>query len=478
MNIAIPPDLIQEVFELRLPVRAVLNNNLELTGCSLICETGNKKEILVQIGPCDCPEQGDIHLSWTHLSALYSCTCAIVSKEEVDSKIYVRALFPDKIAKEERRKYFRVRPSESRPVLVRFTLADKRVVNIEAVDVSGGGIAFVVPHNISLFQIGDTLFLNIAFPALGEIKSAAVIKDIFRHLNMVRIGMEFLEMPETTQNVVMRYVMIREPEMREESSRIKPSGKPAICFVKESDEHREYEFLAQKFGIVRIDFFNAFSRLIAHPPDLIIVNETPHESPTLLGIISKHKVLKNIPLVLLCRKEKGKDDAQENLFILHLPVSEKLLVKTVENLIEEYRLSKYIQKKRLTVISGKGKKIFILDRNFNISNKSVESLTSCGFEVSIYRFEQGILEKIEKDYPDIILLDEETEKTDPVSLCRLININKTTRAIPKAILTSDAKNFEKFYSQGYFAGFFIKPINTEQLVSRVFELVFPENGNE
>ena len=35
--------------------------------------------------------------------------------------------------------------------------------------------------------------------------------------------------------------------------------------------------------------------------------------------------------------------------------------------------------------------------------------------------------------------------------------------------------FEKFYAQGYFAGFMIKPVNTDRLISKVFELIVPEN---
>jgi hypothetical protein len=335
-------------------------------------------------------------------------------------------------------------------VLVQFALADKRVVNIETVDISRGGIAFVVPHDISRFQIGDTLFLNITLHGLGEINSAAVIRYISHLLNMIIIGMEFLEMPEATEKVVMRYIMLREPEIRDESHKIKSSDKPGICFVEESERPWEYEFLTQNFNVVNIDYFNAFSRLITHPPDLIILNDTPYKSQTLLGVIKRHKVLKHIPLILLSKNENRKDDTQENPLILRLPVSEKLLAKTSEDLIEKYRLSKYIQKKRLTVISGKGKKVPIINRNFHVTNKSIEGLTNCGFEVSIYRFEQDFLTKIEKVHPSIIIIDEETEKTDPVSLCRLININKTIRAIPKVILISEAKNFEDFLFAGIF----------------------------
>ena len=473
-----PENIIQEVFELRLPVKAILDNGIELEGCRLFCEAQNTREILIQTERRGCPEKGKIGLSWTHLSALYSCTVALIAREEIDLKTRLRVLFPDKIIKEERRKYFRVKPSESKPVLVRFALADKRVVNIEAADICGGGIALVVPRDLSRFKAGDALFLNIALPALGEINSAAAIKDVSYLLNMARIGMEFAHMPEETQRIVMRYVMAREPEMREEARRIRPSDKPTVCCVEEKGALWRCEFLAEKFDVARINFFNAFSRLAAGPPDLIIMNDVPEKARTLMGIIRQHKALKGVPVILLSGKEQEENADQENLFILHVPVSEKLLMKTSGDLIEKYRLSRYIEKRRLTVISGQGKKILIIDRSSSVTAKSIESLTNCGFEVGVDRSEENILDKIEKKCPDIILLDEETDKIDPVSLCRLININKTIRAIPKVILTSDARNFEKFYSQGYFAGFLAKPINTEQLMSKMLELAVHGNGRE
>ncbi len=43
-----PANLIQKVFELRLPIRAVFDNNLELTLCKLVREAGSEREILIQ----------------------------------------------------------------------------------------------------------------------------------------------------------------------------------------------------------------------------------------------------------------------------------------------------------------------------------------------------------------------------------------------------------------------------------------------
>jgi CheY-like chemotaxis protein len=79
-------------------------------------------------------------------------------------------------------------------------------------------------------------------------------------------------------------------------------------------------------------------------------------------------------------------------------------------------------------------------------------------------------------HPDNILFDEEMENTNPISLCRSINMNTTINTIPKIIVTSSQKTFNKFYSQGFFAGFITKPVNLEQLISKVFEVIPVKTG--
>jgi len=54
-------------------------------------------------------------------------------------------------------------------------------------------------------------------------------------------------------------------------------------------------------------------------------------------------------------------------------------------------------------------------------------------------------------------------------------LNKSINAIPRIIVTSSRRNFNKFYSQGFFAGFITKPVNPEQLLSKVFEVIPQRN---
>ena len=75
-----------------------------------------------------------------------------------------RIKFPENIAREERRRFVRVRPSEKEPVYMQFVLADKRTVTVEAMDISGGGIACVLPNNLAKFKTGNSFHMAITLP--------------------------------------------------------------------------------------------------------------------------------------------------------------------------------------------------------------------------------------------------------------------------------------------------------------------------
>ena len=152
------------------------------------------------------------------------------------------------------------------------------------------------------------------------------------------------------------------------------------------------------------------------------------------------------------------------------------LSRQSENLVEQYRLSKNITVKPFKTVTGKGNKILIIDHFHHFSKNNIKTLTDYGFEVSVNRNEDNILTKTKQIHPDIILVDEEMENTNPVSMCRSINMNKSINTIPKIIVTSSRKTFNKFYSQGFFAGFITKPVNPEQLLSKVFEVI-PQRNN-
>lgn len=464
-------DYLQEIAELRLPVRVVIDNNLEITDGRILYKIGQKSGLFIKVKNGDYPVSGNITVTGNYANALYKFSSSIIGVTRIDSAHhYLQISIPEKITKEERRKSFRVQPSEQKPVSVSFTMPDSRIITVEAIDISGGGLAIVLPSDIAAFQIGQCLSLNISLPGFEKIETNADIKGVFRLLNMIRIGMAFLEIPEAAHRMLMQYIIYREAETIEEGRHKASAQKARVCLIEESKKYDKYVFLERLCTLVKIDFFNTIPRLAIHPPELIVINADVPEALTLLSLIRSNQRLKFIPFLLLSSRELDVEIPPDST-ILSSPFDEALFVKTMIYLIDKYRQLKKLQEKNMEIIAGRGHKIFIIDRFHKFGSKNTEFLISNGFEVITDDSEENIPARIVKVHPDVIILDEETEKTDPVSLCRLLNMNYVVKRIPKIILTSAEANFERFYSQGFFAGYLVKPVSTDQLLAKLFELI-------
>jgi DNA-binding response OmpR family regulator/c-di-GMP-binding flagellar brake protein YcgR len=471
---------IREISELMVPVTATINDTIELPNCLLFYETGNSRELLVQTKPDKYPKTGEICITCACSKALYIFKSKIIGIKKIDSKYaYLRIKLPQTIAIEERRRFVRVRPSEREPVNVEFLLADKRRVTVEAMDISGGGISCVLPNNLAKFKTGNSFHAAITLPIFGEIQAWVTILSMIRLFNMVRIGMVYSIMSEPSHSLLMSYVTTRVQDIKHESrnlSLVLSFGKAEIYLVEKKQHHNKYGFLENILNVVKTDFSGAESALTAHPPELIILSDsTPYALKT-LEHIRRRLALKDIPLIVLTEKEKDSSDILKNVVTINTAYHERFLIQTSENLMDEHRLYQNINVRPLKAFTGQGNRVLIIDHFHHFSKNNIKALTDYGFEVSVNRNEENIMTKARQMHPDIILVDEEMENTNPVSMCRSINMNKSINTIPKIIVTSSRKPFNKFYSQGFFAGFITKPVNPEQLLSKVFEVI-PQRNN-
>jgi DNA-binding response OmpR family regulator/c-di-GMP-binding flagellar brake protein YcgR len=473
---------IQEICELMAPVAVTINDIIELPNCLLHYDTGNSAELLIRTLPGKYPKSGIARITCIYSRVLYTFKGKIVGIKKTPSRYtYIRIKYPENIVIRERRKFFRVKPSEKEPVNIQFVLTDKRTVTVEAMDISGGGISCVLSNNLAKFKTGNSFHMAITLPAFGEVQAWVTVLSTAKLFNMVRISMVYSIMSEPAHGLIMSYVTIREQEIRQESRNAVPVvsfGKGEICLIEKEKHHDEFTFLENIFNVVKTDFSEAETLLTARPPELIILSDRAPYALKSLKDIKKHKALKDIPLIILTKKDENSDDKLKNAVIVNTPYHERFLVQKSADLIEQYRLSKNVTIKPFKSVSGKGNKILIIDRFRRFSRNSIKILTDYGFEVCVNRKEDNILTKTKRVHPDIILVDEEMEQTNPVSLCRSINLHKSINAIPKIIVTSNRKNFNKFYSQGFFAGFITKPVNSKQLLSKVFELIPQRNNGE
>lgn len=127
---------------------------------------------------------------------------------------------PGELLKLQRREYFRVRTSASEPVRVRLPTGDAGELELQALDISIGGVAAFVSLPVGRTEIG-TRFSG-ASVQVGTASSFTVALEL-RNLNAVRLrngteatraGFMFVDLPESAQQQIQRYLMRVERERR------------------------------------------------------------------------------------------------------------------------------------------------------------------------------------------------------------------------------------------------------------------------
>lgn len=199
---------LQEISDLSIQVNVVINNTISLTACRLIYTTENEKELFIQVPTGDYPETGNVELICAHPKALYVFKSKIISQKETgfEDSLYLRIEVPDNITHKERRKHFRVKPSEAYPIHIRLAVPDSDIINVVAMDIGGGGISFAVPEDINHFNIGDSLYLDVNLPVYNWLSALVIVKNITAQRKMVRIGVAFSRVSEDVYKMIMEYV--------------------------------------------------------------------------------------------------------------------------------------------------------------------------------------------------------------------------------------------------------------------------------
>ena len=199
---------LQEISELSMPVTILINDKIPLGDCRLIYKTDNIKELFIQVTSGNYPAKGDLKLTCSHPKASYKFNSKIISQKElgVQDYMYFKIEFPDKIIEEEKRQHFRVRPSATNPIQIRLAIPDSDSINVEVMDIGGGGISFAVSKSDNYFNVGDSLYLDINLPTYNWISALVVVKNITIQQNTIRIGVEFSRVSEEAYKMIMQYV--------------------------------------------------------------------------------------------------------------------------------------------------------------------------------------------------------------------------------------------------------------------------------
>jgi CheY-like chemotaxis protein len=117
-------------------------------------------------------------------------------------------------------------------------------------------------------------------------------------------------------------------------------------------------------------------------------------------------------------------------------------------------------------------KILVVDDEEHIVMILKDSLEFSGFQVvTAYNGEEA-LESVEKDHPDLIVLDIGMPKMDGWEVCRRLKSNETTRPIPVIILTAYAQVSDQKKGAALGAERFVtKPCDLTYLIEEINALL-------
>lgn len=128
-----------------------------------------------------------------------------------------RAAMPAELLRLQRREFYRLQTPVTHSVTCQIPVAqpDGRSVMLEArvIDISGGGVAVVVPPENLPFA-PDTEFVDcrLTLPELGTLTVRLKVRNIFRLTNrngieMLRAGCEFVDLPRSADSAIQRYIL-------------------------------------------------------------------------------------------------------------------------------------------------------------------------------------------------------------------------------------------------------------------------------
>lgn len=136
-----------------------------------------------------------------------------------------RAALPDTVLRLQRREYYRLTTPIARPIKCQIPVGsedsdDAKTMETNVIDISGGGLAVMVPPAGMLFEAGN-VFPNcrIELPEVGIVIATLEVKNVFdvtlrSGAQVARAGCQFSNLPGPMMTLVQRYIIKVERERK------------------------------------------------------------------------------------------------------------------------------------------------------------------------------------------------------------------------------------------------------------------------
>lgn len=120
------------------------------------------------------------------------------------------------------------------------------------------------------------------------------------------------------------------------------------------------------------------------------------------------------------------------------------------------------------------KKILIIDDEQDLLRLTATRLEAAGYEVMTAPDGETAFKAIEKNLPDLILLDLMLPRKDGYEICNELKSNEETRNIPVVLFTAKAEEKAHIKSNyGFLAAddYILKPFDPEELLEKIKRLI-------
>lgn len=215
-------------------------------------------------------------------------------------------------------------------------------------------------------------------------------------------------------------------------------------------------------------------------PDLVILDVMmpKQDGYSVCHELKDDEKTSKIPVIMLTslgKDAEGKNAAQALANghgadgFLEKPVEPQTLVTMAKDLVEKSKAQKVIPSK-----------ILIIDDDPDFISALKMTVEEAGYQTAIaYSGEEGLL-AVNRENPDLILLDVMLPEKDGFAVCKDIKENKDTRSIPVVMLTSVGQSLtEPSYAQAMAVthkadDYIEKPVEAKELLKRIQKLIGPQ----
>lgn len=362
---------------------------------------------------------------------------------------------------------------DSDPVPVRCALRNGAILDALACDISLRGLEFYAIDSPALPIVGDSLDMTYDAPQLKEVAATATIMNISKTLDMVGFEVEFTKVPEEAQPKLVEYLTSRDRQIAQNIAEGAIAERKLIFVIDEPRARDHYGFLGQRFNVNHSDSFDVIGRLLATSPDAILFNSGLPDTGMVLQILMKHPTLKGTPVIEV---QKKKRKTSTNFFSsLPFPTDETLVLDTLDRAIKLGKISRMLREGEFGGPFKTGISILLVDDSSASKAHDIDVLRGLDCDVKLIDDLKLLYDSFVWSTPDVIAIDENTKEIDALTVCRLLNMNRELKDVPKVLL-SEKKGHVDPAQSNLFSSVLTKPFTAKRLLSRFHHLLTQASG--